>query len=55
MIFAESRGGIIAPAFKTHADEEIFLRVQISARRRQRKQVRRRPYSGRGRGGYSIR
>jgi hypothetical protein len=50
MIFAESRGGLISPQFKTHADEEIFLRLQISARRRQRKQVRRRPYSARGRG-----
>jgi len=50
MIFAESRGGLISPQFKAHADEEIFLRIQISARRRQRKQVRRRPYSARGRG-----
>jgi hypothetical protein len=50
MIFAESRGGLISPQFKAHADEEIFLRIQISARRRQRKQVRRRPYSSRGRG-----
>jgi hypothetical protein len=48
MIFAESRGGIIAPEFKAHADEEIFLRLQVSARRRQHKQVRRRPFSGRG-------
>lgn len=54
MIFAESRGGVIAPQFKLHADEEIFLRIQISARRRQRKQVRRRPYSGRGGRGYSY-
>jgi hypothetical protein len=52
MIFAESRGGIIAPQYKTHADEEIFLRLQISARRRQRQQIRRRPYSGRGGRGY---
>lgn len=52
MVFAESRGGLISPQFKAHADEEIFLRLQISARRRQRRQVRRRPYSGRGRGSY---
>jgi hypothetical protein len=51
MIFSESRGGIIAPQFKMHADEEIFLRLQVSARRRQRKPGRRKPYSGRhGRG-----
>jgi hypothetical protein len=49
MIFAESRGGLIAPQFKLHADEEIFLRLQISARRRQKRPGRRRPYSGRGR------
>lgn len=49
MIFSESRGGAIAPAWKTHADEEIFLRLQVSSRRRQRKPTRRRPYSGHGR------
>jgi hypothetical protein len=48
VIFAESRGGIIAPEFKAHADEEIFRKLQTSARRRQHKQVRRRPFSGRG-------
>ncbi len=48
VIFAESRGGAIAPEWEKHANDEIFLRLQISARRRQRKQVRRRPYSGRG-------
>jgi hypothetical protein len=47
-IFAESRGGAISPMFKATADEEISLLQQVSARRRQRKQVRRRPYSGRG-------
>jgi hypothetical protein len=47
-IFAESRGGAIAVQAKATAMEEIFLLQQISARRRQRKQVRRGPYSGRG-------
>jgi hypothetical protein len=47
-IFTESRGGAIAPQFKLRADEEISMLQQISARRRQRKQVRRQPYSGRG-------
>lgn len=47
-IFCESRGGAVAPSFATHAEEEIFLLQQLSARRRQRKQVRRQPYSGRG-------
>lgn len=47
-IFTESRGGAIAPQFKMGADEEIFLLKQVSTRRRQRKQVRRQPYSGRG-------
>lgn len=48
VVFAESRGGAIAPEFKATAMEEIFLLQQVSARRRQRKQVRRQPYSGRG-------
>ena len=48
-IFAQSRGGAISPMFKVRADEEIMLLQTISARRRQRKQVRRQPYSGRGR------
>lgn len=49
--FAQSRGGMIAPQFKQEANEEIFLLQQLSTRRRQRKQVRRKPYSGRsGRG-----
>jgi hypothetical protein len=47
-IFAQSRGGAISPMFKAEADYEISLLQQISARRRQRKQVRRQPYSGRG-------
>lgn len=46
--FCESRGGAVAGAFKIDAMEEITLLQQISARRRQRKQVRRQPYSGRG-------
>lgn len=49
VIFSESRGGVIAPSFKMHADEEIRMLQQQSARRRQRKQVRRQPYSGRDR------
>jgi hypothetical protein len=48
-IFAASRGGAILPEFKAQADYEISLLQQISARRRQRKQVRRMPYSGRDR------
>ena len=48
-IFAQSRGGAISPMFKVRADEEIMLLQTISTRRRQRKQVRRQPYSGRGR------
>jgi hypothetical protein len=47
-IFCESRGGAIAPAFAKDADDELFLLKSISVRRGQRKQVRRRPYSGRG-------
>lgn len=46
-IFVESRGGIIAPQFAQDADKELELLKGISARRRQFKQVRRRPYSGR--------
>jgi hypothetical protein len=53
-IFAESRGGSISPAFIADAQAEIDLLKQISARRRQRKQVRRKPYSGRGGRGYGI-
>jgi hypothetical protein len=48
MIFSESRGGSIAPIWKQHADEEIFLRLQVNARRRQRKPSRRRAYSHHG-------
>lgn len=47
-IFCESRGGAISPAFAKNADDEIYALKAISARRRQRKQVRRQPYSGRG-------
>lgn len=50
MIFSESREGEVAPNFKMHADEEIFLRMQVSSRRRQRNPGRRRAYSSRGRG-----
>lgn len=50
LIYSESRGGAIAPQYKEHADEEIFLRLQVSSRRRQRMPSRRRPYSGRSRG-----
>lgn len=46
--FAESRGGAIAPAHKINAQEEIDLLCMKSARRKQHKQVRRRPYSGQG-------
>lgn len=50
--FVASRGGAIAPQYQQSAMQEIFLVQQLSARRRQRKQVRRRPYSGRGGRGY---
>ena len=48
-IFAATRGGAILPEFKAQADEEILLLQYAAARRRQRKQVRRAPYSGRDR------
>ena len=48
LIFIGSRGGAILPEFKAEADAEIQLIKQLSTRRRQHKQVRRRPYSGRG-------
>lgn len=55
LIFAEGRGGVVSPNFKQNATEEIFLLQQLSVRRKQRKQVRRRPYSGRGgRSGTSL-
>lgn len=47
-IFCESRGGAVSPAFAKDAEDEVFLLKAVSARRRQRKQVRRQPYSGRG-------
>lgn len=47
MIFSESRDGEVAPQWKAHADEEIFLRLQVSSRRRQRRPARRRAYSSR--------
>lgn len=46
-IFVASRGGMILAEYKEAALDEIFLLQQINARRRQRKQVRRQPYSGR--------
>lgn len=46
--FAESRGGLNAPQFLRRANEEVIKLQQVSARRRQRKQVRRRPFSGKG-------
>lgn len=47
-IFTESRGGAIAPTHKATAQEEIDLLCMKSARRKQHKQVRRRPWSGQG-------
>lgn len=47
-IFCESRGGAVSPQFAKNAEDEIFRLQQVSVRRRQRKQVRRQPYSGRG-------
>ena len=49
-IFMQSRGGAVAPIYAQEAATEIFTIAQSSARRRQRKQVRRQPYSGRSRG-----
>lgn len=48
MAFLGSRGAAILPEIKAQAQREIFLKAKLSSRRRQRKQVRRRPYSGRG-------
>lgn len=48
LAFTESRGGTIAASWKDRAEEEIFAMVNLSSRRRQHKQVRRRPFSGRG-------
>lgn len=54
-IFADSRGGTIAASATGKAAEEIFLLQQVNSRRRQRKQVRRQPYSGRGgKQGYPV-
>lgn len=47
LVFCESRGGAVSPAFKVDATEEMSLLKLVSSRRRQHKQVRRRPYSGR--------
>jgi hypothetical protein len=47
-VFCESRGGAVAPQFAKNAEDEIFKLCQVSVRRRQRKQVRRQPFSGRG-------
>jgi hypothetical protein len=46
--FCASRGGAITPQYEKDAMDEIYLLKAISTRRRQRKQVRRQPYSGRG-------
>ncbi len=48
-LFCASRGGAVIPQFEKDAMDEIFLLKAISARRRQRKQIRRAPYSGRDR------
>lgn len=48
MIFSEGRDGEVAPTWAQRAQEEIFLRLQISARRRQRRPGRRRAYSSKG-------
>jgi hypothetical protein len=48
MIFSEGRDGEVAPTWAERAQEEIFLRIQVNARRRQHRPVRRRPYSSRG-------
>lgn len=48
MIFTASRVGALLPEAKAEAAREILLKARQSARRRQRKQVRRNPYSGRG-------
>ncbi len=47
-IFADSRGGLIAAEAKASALAEIMLLQTINIMRRQHKQVRRQPYSGRG-------
>lgn len=47
-VFAAGRGGAILPRFEKEAEAEIFNLQALSVRRRSRKQVRRRPYSGRG-------
>jgi hypothetical protein len=52
-IFCASRGGAILPQFKAEAEAEVFKLKQMIVSRKQRKQVRRQPYSGRG-GRYST-
>jgi len=49
MIFVASRGGAILQEFKATALDEIELYKARNSRMRQRKQTRRRPYSGRSR------
>lgn len=46
--YAESVGGAISATVKQNAMEELEPLKMLSARRRQHKQVRRKPYSGRG-------
>ena len=48
VVIAGSRAGQILPEFKAQAQREIVLFAQISSRRHQRMQTRRKPYSGRG-------
>lgn len=48
-LLASSRGGVIAPKWKTEATENIFLLQQVSARRKQRKPTRRKPFGYRRR------
>lgn len=47
--FVESRGGALdaSPSWQKRIDDEFHLLKAVAARRRQRKQVRRQPYSGR--------
>jgi hypothetical protein len=47
-IFAAGRGSTVAAAFSKEGDDEIEQLEMISARKAQRKRVRRIPYSGRG-------
>lgn len=48
LIFHESRGGALIPALQKKADDELFKLQLLATRQRQRRRVRRNPYSGRG-------